>query len=161
MNKNTLETVKKMCSLFEYKERAGNKNDFIYCFTDETLSTKPPEYEAVSDCIFSLNESMDTDSAYTFTFEALEYIRDNEPNDIQEAGHAYADGSTDIYTSDLTAWLNKSVKNVGYIDTFKDELGADGNAISLLSGGQFMARLEAFNAVVAMLESWEENNKNN
>lgn len=146
MSQSLKETVKTACALFEWQETKK-----VWCFTSEALTQNSPLRQAVSDTVHTLSESMDTDSAYEFVFEALEFLRDNEPKDWED-GHEFAD-QVDVYTSDLTAWLNRSNKNPNYLTEAVETMGSD-SGDKILMTAQYLARLEAYTAVISMLEKW-------
>lgn len=80
-----------------------------------------------------------------YSIETIDDLHDNRGEII--------DGLVDVYTSDLTAWLNDSNYNVSYIDDAIREFGAPEEGTSVLSQAQYMAIDEIFGEVATLLEN--------
>lgn len=94
------------------------------------------------------------DYRYEWIMDAAGAIADFEPGDLYDFAHDWAENGVDVYTAGLTAWLASHLSRVGYCDQFIEELGADGlDTFRLLSGGQYMERMEIFQGVRDALES--------
>lgn len=68
----------------------------------------------------------------------------------QEMEDEIIDGLVDVYTSDLTAWLNSSVDNVFYLERAVKELGAK-DGFQILAGAQYLAIEDIFQEVLNLL----------
>lgn len=118
-----------------------------YAFKGETL-LNDKDYGVISEVVCTLTDSMDTDSAYAFTVEALDILSECETE--EEAEGRILELGPDVYTHDLTAWINRSVKNVEYItEALKEYNPEDG--FKLLSSAQSLAKRQAARAVLTCL----------
>ena len=63
------------------------------------------------------------------------------------------DGLVDVYTSDLTAWLNSHNANVYYMTEAQEEYGAQTDGFKLLMSAQYMAIDEIAGEVISYLQA--------
>lgn len=102
--------------------------------------------------------------------EAVDYIQNNYIQDTKISDDLtlddiindidnldFEDTEPDIYTSDLLAWLQEDLHNIGYCDEAISELAPE-TFTDILSGGQYLARQEkmqqAKNAVIEYLQNY-------
>lgn len=141
-------------TLFKHHEKTEGRNEF-YSFTREAIHSPDPIYEALSDKMRDM--PMDEDSRYEFTVSAidnildgdLEYVEDYDIEVIQE----WADSDTDVYTSDLTEWLNRSAENVSYLTEALEEYG-EKDGFKALQLAQMNAREEVYHEIVDALSKF-------
>jgi len=97
----------------------------------------------------------------SFFYNVIDLIKSNDFEDLEELSesindhvHEWADSETDVYTSDLTEWLNASPYNVTYLEDAIKEYGSDCD--NLLMAAQYTAITEAFcNAVSCLISCLE------
>ena len=140
--------IKKYIKMFESKKR-DNGDEYIVFSDTATEELKNSVYEAHGntlpmDWIFG---------QYNDILEKLDEYTINSLDDVEEYRSEIVDGLVDIYTSDLTAWLNLSNYFVEYLDQAVQELGATEN---ILSQAQYLAIDEIYGYVVTLLENSEE-----
>ena len=93
------------------------------------------------------------DIRYRWIADALDMLweaqRDDRLGDLDELGTEWAD-DTDVYTSDLLAWLSSNLLRISYCDQAQEEglLTEDADMIARISIGQYMERRELFARVV-------------
>lgn len=88
------------------------------------------------------------DKFHSILSNLLEYNIENL-DDMDEYRAEIVDGLVDVYTSDLTAWLNESNYNVYYMDEAVREYGeGTGNVLMM---AQYMAIDEIFGEVYNLL----------
>jgi hypothetical protein len=87
------------------------------------------------------------DCRYTFIEEAVDALADHA--DVDEA---LALLEPDIYTSELTAWLNSLNCRVSYLDEAQSRYGSFRDGFQLLAAAQMIEKEEVFQQVVAALE---------
>lgn len=128
-------------------KRDGEEEKTITVFADNACTElKDSVYKAhgqllPSDWIFE---------TYRRILEDLGNYEINTLDDVDEYRGEIVDGLVDVYTSDLTAWLNSSNYWVEYLGEAVTELGAtDGFAI--LSGAQYRAIDEVYGEVINLL----------
>lgn len=76
-------------------------------------------------------------------------------DDVEENRTEIVDGLVDVYTSDLTAWLNSSDYNVYYITEAQEEYGIQTDGFKILQMAQYKAIDDIFSEVVNLLQSPE------
>jgi len=72
-------------------------------------------------------------------------------DDLLDNRGEIVDGLVDVYTSDLTEWLNDSNYNVYYIEEAQKEYGPEDDGFKLLSMAQYKAIDEIFDYVYSLL----------
>lgn len=99
--------------------------------------------------------NMDTDSLYRFSRDCLSDLADQDPKDMDEARSLIgemADNDTDVYTGDLTEWLNASNYNVYYLGEAITEYQPE-DGFKALALAQMKAREEIYNKVLDFIEA--------
>lgn len=133
----------------------GDDKKYFVCFTDEAFSSKSEHYEKISSLMYGFQ--LGQNFIYSTVGSALDEIAELESWEALEEWetHEFCDGLVDVYTGQLTEWLNESNYHVYYLEDAVNELGAtDGFAI--LTGAQYLAIQEVVEAVKSMmLESKE------
>jgi len=146
------ELAKKYYDLFE--ERKRGEEETYWAFKLDVIKARTNEYEEMSDLIYELKQEMDEDSAYKYVVYCLRWIIDNELetcDDIDEdAKHEEIDSLVDVYTGDLTEWLNKAPINVEWLTDAVREFEAD-EGDRILMSAQYLCIQRAFNAVIDFL----------
>jgi len=145
-----MEIAKKYRDLFE--EKKDKEGEYYYCFKLDAIREGSEEYREMSDIISSLQ--MDEDSVYRYVVYALDYLIDGDFEDMDEARDMMTeeiDGLVDVYTSDLTEWLNKSNYNVYYLTEAQEESGVS-DGFQALAMAQYKAIENAFNEVLNLIE---------
>jgi|SRR3990167_4698599 len=137
--------IEKYLDGFEVKDRNG---DTIVVFKPN----RPEElYESVhkahkdmlpNDFIFDKYHSiLSAMSGYDYeTLDAFDEVRSEIVN-----------GLVDVYTGDLTAWLNSNNSNVYYIEKAQKEFGIIEDGFRLLSTAQYIAIDEIYSEVLDLL----------
>lgn len=98
--------------------------------------------------------SLSMDSQYRFTMEALGIISEQEGNSEDSIREALYNMESDVYTSDLTEWLNESNYHVEYLtEALTEYTPTDG--FQLLAMAQGKAKEEAAIAVFDWLLNQE------
>jgi predicted aldo/keto reductase-like oxidoreductase len=126
---------------FEWKKDEEKKDNGFYIITSET----PQELKD----IFFKNEFEVEDYNYNWFSEAFDIMLEavEEAKDIDEAvsiiDNLEFEIEADIYTSNLTEWLNSSNYRVDYLGRAVKEMGA-GEGIEILSWAQYLEKQEIF-----------------
>lgn len=137
--------------LFVHHEKT-NERDAFYSFTMEAMESRDPIYEALSDKMYDM--SIDEDSRYEFTVAAIDNILESDVEEADECDVSeWADNDTDVYTSDLTEWLNKSAYNVSYLSAAFEEYG-ETDGFKALQIAQLKAREEVYQEVMNALSEF-------
>ncbi|MFH2062483.1 MAG: hypothetical protein ABIJ43_05860 [Candidatus Beckwithbacteria bacterium] len=141
MNKKLIEEY---LGFFEYKQRG---EDTITIFKGE-----PPQ--ALRDSIMNAHgERLPSDWIFDKYHSILDaFGQYDDDADIDEVRGEIVDGLVDVYTSDLTAWLNESNYNVYYITEAQQEYGAQEDGFKLLQMAQYKAIDDIFGEVASLLE---------
>ena len=137
--------AEKYLSFFEIKKR---NEDTIIVFKDNRPDKlQNSVYKAhgdrlPDDWIFDKYHSI-LDAIGQYDCETIE--------DLEDKRSEIVDGLVDIYTSDLTAWLNSSNSNVYYLDEAQKQYGTIEDGFKLLSTAQYVAIDEIFSEVLNLL----------
>lgn len=83
-----------------------------------------------SDWVFNKYHSV-LDALTQYDFENAEELEDKRAEIV--------DGLVDVYTSELTKWLNESPQNVYYITEAQEEYGAQEDGFKILQMAQYRA----------------------
>jgi hypothetical protein len=130
---------------FETKKRG---EDTITVFKDNaTQELKNSVYKAHGD-------RLPTDWIFDKYLEILEDLSNytiNSIDDVEEYRSEIVDGLVDVYTSDLTSWLNSSNYNVYYIEESQKEYGAQEDGFKMLSMAQYKAIDDIYSYVISLL----------
>ena len=137
--------ARKALEVFEYHPKTETRKAF-YGFKAQAIMEDNPFYEALSEVIHKADVS--EDSGYRFVHEALEHIANGDEPEFDE----WADADTDVYTSELTEWLNESEEHVEYLGEAVRELG-ETDGFKILQEAQYLAREEVYSATWDALEN--------
>lgn len=122
-----------------------------YAFKPEMVMSEDPVYSALSDMIREHISNLDEDSIYEYTVDAIDHIiEENMESADDERIDEWADSDTDVYTSDLTGWLNRGNQNVGYQTEALENFG-ETDGFKVLQQAQMLARQEIYKATVDTL----------
>lgn len=96
-----------------------------------------------------------------------DYLEGLEDWELENTGHLqdlvyeFANSETDIYTADLTKWLNESVYNVGFLTTaLEDGCGYEKDGFKLLQQAQYYAIEEICQIIINGIPNKEAENDN-
>ena len=131
-------------TLFVHHEKTEESNAF-YSFKSEVIGAHDPVEEALSDSMHLLAENMDEDSVYEYTVETIDHVINGDLSDEEDI-YESVDSDTDVYTSDLTEWLNRSNKNVGYLTEALEESDVK-DGFKALQIAQLKAREEVYSEI--------------
>ena len=136
--------------LFKHHEKTEQRNAF-YSFTSEAREGHDSVYEALSDGMHDMVKHLDEDSVYEYTVRAIDHVIEGRIKSTDDCDvFEWADSDTDVYTSNLTEWLNRSDWNVGYLtDALKEYGETDG--FKALQIAQIKAREEVYQMVLNVL----------
>ena len=145
-----LKKIEKYLSFFEYKKRG---NDNIVILADNA----PPDLQdSISkahgdrlpdDWIFDIYHSI---------LDALMQYNINRLNDLDNNRAEIVDGLVDVYTANLTAWLNSSNYNVYFITEAQEEFGPETDGFKILQMAQYKAIDEIYGHIVDLLQEGGE-----
>jgi hypothetical protein len=92
------------------------------------------------------------DWRYNAIEDALQWIADE--GEDEDPG-AFADANTDVYTDELGAWLNSSIRRGGFVDEAIEEYGwpDDRGIAGALAMGQYVELCEVYYLVRTALEA--------
>jgi hypothetical protein len=132
-------------SFFERKEvpTDRNKAGFIWINKDH-------ENQDVKDLCFAAHEGgaiFPDDFRYSKIVETLDYLVEREPETEDDAQECLYELEADIYTSDLTAWLNSSNTRVYYLTEALEQFGCK-DGFQALTMAQKLEIDEISNAVL-------------
>ena len=139
----TLQSLAREMSLaFEGKTRS-NGHDF------RVLRDNSPEWMTTV-CRQAHDEAklLPDDWRYAFIEEAVDALAEHDDTD-----EALARLEPDIYTGELTAWLNSLNSRVYYLDEVLTEYGTIRDGFELLAAAQMIEKEEVFHQVVVALEA--------
>ncbi len=144
------EKIEKYLACFEQKTRTNG--DKFYCLkADAPKELHDSVMEAhgdrmPSDWIYSTYEAiLSTLSGYTI----------DSIGDVEENRSEIVDGLVDVYTSELTAWLNLDNRNVYYLTEAQEEYGKQEDGGKLLAMAQYKAIDEIYESVESLLNQSE------
>jgi len=142
-----------LAAMFEVKEFERDGEKFTRTIIKRDYEYPQPEsklHKACVDLTFRVSQatSLDSDSVYDFTSEALEKLAEADPKDSDEAQDALCEIEPDIYTGDLTAWLNK-YNNVYYLNDVMESGAKDG--FQALAWAQTAAKREVGEIVLSYI----------
>lgn len=84
-------------------------------------------------------------------FEAFEYANLDDSGDADRSS-VMDEIEADVYTSDLTAWLNSNNNRVYYLGQVQEEFGACEDGFKLLSMAQYLEKREIYEHVKEFLD---------
>ena len=135
---------------FEYKKRG-----------DETITVlKDDAPEALRDSVRAAHGDRLPDdwiyATYHSILDALGQYTIENTEDLEEQRAEIVDGLVDVYTSDLTGWLNADNRNVYYMTEAQEEYGAQQDGFKLLAMAQYKAIDEIYGEVASYLAAASE-----
>lgn len=118
-----------------------------------TLKDGRPEwlYEAVR---AAHGDMLPDDWRYGTISEALMFIGDTEPDDIED-GHEFADQRASVYTSELCEWVASHSARLGYCEQAREDglVAVDASISQRLMVGQYVEALEVWASLVESLQA--------
>lgn len=156
MKKETLQRHLKRFNacLHEQKREDGTKyTSFkLKAITGENKTLKPYQ-KVLSDAIYKQN-SITTNFDYEQASQLITHLIEADFDDLDELEekapyliHEWADADVDIYTKDLTEWLNENVENVYYLTEAINEYNAN-DGFNALTMAQYCAIRDIYNNVL-------------
>ena len=140
-------------AFFEQKKR-GDENIIV-------LKSEAPK--ALRDSVMDAHgDRLPNDWIYNQYYSILETLSNytiESADDIEENRSEIVDGLVDVYTSDLTAWLNSDNRNVYYMTEAQEEYGNQADGFKLLAMAQYKAIDEIFSEVESYLNMVNDNTK--
>jgi hypothetical protein len=145
---NYQEKAEKYLKFFEYKKRG---EDTIVILKDNA----PAELqESVHN---AHGDRLPSDWIYDKYESILSSISDYDSKELDDIRAEIVDGLVDVYTSNLTEWLNDDNRNVYYLSEALAEYGDGDDGFALLAQAQYRAIDEIFGEVAGLLEKEAEN----
>lgn len=149
----TKNIIKKAQYLYEgmdwQKRKEGQDNETTIAVI---VDREGKRYQELLDLTFKVSEkaSLSMDAVYSFTLEALKHIADSTATSMDDL--EYPELEADVYTSDLTEWLNERNEHVYYLtEALRDFDCKDG--FEALTYAQLKAKEEVFSIVLEHLQS--------
>jgi len=141
---NINKKAEKYLKQFEIKQRDEKT---IVVFKNESEELKDSVYKAhgdmlPNDWIFDKYHSI-LDAISQYDIETIDDLQDNRSEIV--------DSLVDVYTSDLTHWLDSHNSNVYYLEEAQKEYGIIEDGFKLLSMAQYKAIDEIFSEVINLL----------
>ena len=145
--------IKKYLSSFQWKKRGD----------DDIVILKDNAPKELQDSVMEAHGNrMPNDWIYEKYYgilDALDGYTIENIDDVDNYEYEIIDGLIDVYTSNITAWLNDSDYNVYYLtEALENEEPKDG--FKALQLAQYKAIQEIFSFVRTMLENRKEDGKN-
>jgi len=146
-----LQKAQELYKLFTHK--TNQKSEVYLCLSDEAQNH--PNYPTLLNLIYDSN--LGTESSYNFVYEALGLLADIADEELGLEGdkleeyieERISEMESDIYTSNLTAWLNESINHVACLQEALEELASNASneinpstAFNLLAHAQYIAKTE-------------------
>jgi hypothetical protein len=101
------------------------------------------------------NGMLPDDWKYDAIASTLEFIADRD--DWEDAQDEWADGMTDVYSSDLVTWFGSHGAREDYVDRAREEFGDAGESIwDELRRGQFIEAREVIARVAYVLDGFQD-----
>jgi len=148
METTTLKQIKQLAGewrdLFEYNPRPDSPG--YYSFKMTVIRENLDSYNTLSDLIH--NSNTDEDSTYRWVNEALEACADIDADNEDALDEVLDRLEPDIYTDELTTWLDRSTNNIEYLTEAVNEYGAVESGTALLQMAQTIAMREVYQNVL-------------
>jgi len=141
------EKAKKYSAMFVTDTRVDGK-EFVKCTNDATQPLKESVRQAHG-------SRMPDDWTYGTYADLMQRVTDYDLetfDQLEDVRHEIVDGYVDIYTSDLTAWLNESNDNVYYLTEVLEQGLEPKDGFQLLAMAQYQAIDEVMSEVVDLLQ---------
>ena len=140
-----LKKINHYLSFFEYKKR-GDDNIVI-------LANNAPQ--DLHDSVMKAHGDRLSDDwifdIYHSILDALTQYNINNSDDLDNNRAEIVDGLVDVYTADLTAWLNSSNYNVYFITEAQEEFGPETDGFKILQMAQYKAIDDIYGHIVDLL----------
>lgn len=148
---NKQQKAQELFNLFEHKTNA--KGEIYLCLEDRAQTH--PSYSTLLNLIY--DSGLSENFSYQQVYESLELIANIDAEELGLDGDRYEEYieerinemESDIYTSNLTAWLNESINHVACLQEALEELASNASneinpstAFDLLALAQYMAKTE-------------------
>lgn len=132
--------IQKYLDLFEWLPRGNaNRHEGLWCFKLEVITSENKDYDRLSDII--QDSELDRESAYAFTVEALQAMKDIIDNQEEKVYNAYnvlseyenigQYSEPPVYNSELLDWVAKA-NNYISVDNAGIEYGWNGGIIETI-----------------------------
>ena len=160
MNKQLIKAVSIINNQFNWKTfNKGKDDEFKRVIWDTDLKEKLPEDTQSKILKLLYDNDQDQDYTYKWVSYAFEEIRtqlEDEEKDLNDIDlYESIDSEVDVYTYDLTKWLNSNVNNVYFLtDVLTEYETKDG--FQLLTQAQHKAISEIYNEVLSFVNSLDD-----
>lgn len=149
---NKQEKAQQLFNLFQHKTNA--KGEIYLCLEDKAQEDKQI-YSTLLNLIY--DSGLSENFSYKQVYESLELIANINAEELGLEGdkleeyieERISEMESDIYTSNLTAWLNESINHVACLQEALEELASNASneinpstAFDLLALAQYMAKTE-------------------
>lgn len=152
MNK-IVEVAKRFFECLEVKTRETGEK--FVCFKPEVIEKNTEEYRKLSEVIWGLKKNLGEDFVYWEVYNCLSEIIDLAPETEEGLEDILENIEPDVYTSDLTEWLNEHNGHVFYLtealETYEIKDGFE-----LLAVAQELAKREVWTEVIELIRSEAE-----
>jgi len=149
MNK-IVEVAKRFLDCLEVRTRESGEQ--FVCFKSEVIEKDTDEYRKLSSLIWKLKENLSEDFVYWEVYNCLNEIIDLKPETEEGLEDILENIEPDVYTSDLTEWLNQHNGHVYYLtealETYEIKDG-----FQLLAVAQELAKREVWTEVIELIRS--------
>ena len=149
--KSIKDEAAKYLDLFERQENKEKDRRWI-AFKGDVIMSGNEHYEKLSEVMRKIECS--EDFVYEQTWNCLSWLVDGvleDPDEIEDMLLEAIDREVDIYTSDLTGWLNKSVWHVYYLGEAL-KLGSAEDGFQLLMRAQYCAIEEVWREIIHLIQ---------
>lgn len=92
------------------------------------------------------------DYRFSMIRDSLQWIYDNDIEDVADGEHEFADDAPSVYTGDRFAWLASHLSRQGYCDTALAEFGPFDSIDKIVGAGWYLEAREIFVDVFNALE---------
>lgn len=156
------EHLENFYDLFEYIELKDKNNniDGYYAFKLPIIASNNENYLALSDTMEKIQT--DNQTKYNQIYACISYLTEQDIKTVDELEQLELDdeidSNVDVYTSDLTNWLNRDNYNVYYL-TEAIESGDPKDGFQLLSLAQYYCYQEIWFSVRDCIVDFIKNNK--
>ena len=146
----TMQTLaQRYYDMLEVKRRDADGNDSFIARKDDLSETDSEELSSLCWAAHSDGDYLPDDYRYDWLHSFLGEIADtDEPEDIVP--------EPDIYTYDLTKWLNSNNNRISYLDSAIQEFDSDDGS-KALALAQYLEMSETLGATLAWLQDKLEN----
>ena len=153
--------VQKYRNLFELKTFSQDGGEIRkYVFKDESFkrgSKMDKPHKEISDVMHKLIDGLSMDFVYEQVVACLDWVLENcqdgglDIDDSCDSMHESIDSNVDVYTSNLTGWLNENNNHVYYLTEALHEFGEGQDGFQLLASAQYMAIEEVWAGIINLI----------